>query len=73
MKLNHFYTLKALQDDQGKIKMRYRRTFRVKKQLSGKKYVLFRFKIAVMAPLTRAERAKPYRKKKQEKYVNEKL
>ena len=60
MKLNYFYTLKALWDD-------YRRMFRLKKKLSGKKYIAFCFKIAVMAPLTRVERAKLYRKKKIEK------
>ena len=64
MKLNYFYTLKALWDDQGKIKMYYRRMFRFKKQLSGRKSIVFRFKIAVMAPLTRVERAKLYQKKK---------
>ena len=36
MKLNYFYTLKALWDGQGKIKMYYEMA-RVKKQLSGKK------------------------------------
>ena len=35
MKLYYFYTLKALWDEQGKIKMYYG-MFRVKKQLSGK-------------------------------------
>ena len=47
--------------------MYYRRMFRLKKKLSGKKYIAFCFKIAVMAPLTRVERAKLYRKKKIEK------
>ena len=59
MKLNYFDTLKALSDDQGKIKM-YSRMSRVKKQLSGKKSIVLRFKIPVMAPLIRAERAKVY-------------
>ena len=36
MKLYYFYTLKALCDDQGKIKMYYGRS-RVKKELSGKR------------------------------------
>ena len=62
-KLNYFYTLKALSDDQGKIKM-YSRMSRVKNQLSGKTSIVLRFKIAVMAPLIRAERAKVYREKK---------
>ena len=35
MKLHYFYTLKALWDDQGKVKMYYGMS-RVKKQLSGK-------------------------------------
>ena len=35
MKLQYFYPLKALWDDQGKVKMYYG-TSRVKKQLSGK-------------------------------------
>ena len=65
-KLNYFYTLKALLDDQGKIKM-YSRMSRVKKQLSGKTSIVLRFKIAVMVPLIRAERAKVYREKKIEK------
>ena len=38
MKLNYFYTLKALWDGQGKIKMYYEMS-RVKKQLSGKRYI----------------------------------
>ena len=62
-KLNYFYTLKALSDDQGKIKM-YSRMSRVKNQLSGKTSIVLRFKIAVMAPLIRTERAKVYREKK---------
>ena len=66
MKLNYFDTLKALSDDQGKIKM-YSRMSRVKKQLSGKKSIVLRFKIAVMAPLIRAERAKVYWEKKNRK------
>ena len=66
MKLNYFDTLKALSDDQGKIKM-YSRMSRVKKQLLGKKSIVLRFKIAVMAPLIRAERVKVYREKKNRK------
>ena len=38
MKLYYFYTLKALWDDQGKVKMYYGMT-RVKKQLSEKRYI----------------------------------
>ena len=38
MKLYYFYALKALWDDQGKIKMYYG-TSRVKKQLSGKRSI----------------------------------
>ena len=38
MKLYYFYTLKALRDDQGKIKMYYGMS-RVKKQLSGKRTI----------------------------------
>ena len=37
MKLYYFYTLKALRDSQGKIKMYYWMS-KVKKQLSGKKH-----------------------------------
>ena len=39
MKLYYFYTLKALQDGQGKIKM-YCGMSRVKRQLSGKRSIL---------------------------------
>ena len=39
MKLYYFYTLKGLWDDQGKIKMYYWMS-RVKKQLSGKRYII---------------------------------
>ena len=39
MKLYFFYTLKALSDGQGKMKMYYG-MFRVKKQLSGKRSIL---------------------------------
>ena len=38
MKLNYFYTLKALWDGQGKIQMYYEMA-RVKKQLSGKRSI----------------------------------
>ena len=38
MKLYYFYTLKALWDGQGKIKMYYE-MYRVKKQLSGKRSI----------------------------------
>ena len=38
MKLYYFYTLKALWDDEGKIKM-YHEMSRVKKQLSGKRTI----------------------------------
>ena len=38
MKLNYFYTLKALWDGQNKIKMYYGMS-RFKKQLSGKRYI----------------------------------
>ena len=39
IKLYYFYTLKALWDGQGKIKMYYGIS-RVKKQLSGKRFIL---------------------------------
>ena len=39
MKLYYFYTLKALWDGQGKIKMYYGMS-RVKKQLSGKRSII---------------------------------
>ena len=39
MKLNYFYTLKALWDGQGKINVYYG-MFRVKKQLTGKKSII---------------------------------
>ena len=39
MRFYYFYTLKALCDGQGKIKMYYG-MFRVKKQLSGKRSIL---------------------------------
>ena len=43
MKLHYFYTLnKALWDGQGKIKMYYGMS-RVKKQLSGKRYIILCF------------------------------
>ena len=38
MKISYFYTLKALWDDQGKIKMYYGMSS-VKKQLSGKRSI----------------------------------
>ena len=38
MKLYYFYTIKALWDDQGKVKMYYRMS-RVIKQLSGKRSI----------------------------------
>ena len=40
MKLYYFYALKALWDGQGKIKMYYEIS-RVKKQLSGKRFIPF--------------------------------
>ena len=40
MKLYYFYTLKALWDSQGKIKMGYGIS-RVKKQVSGKRSIVF--------------------------------
>ena len=43
MKLYYFYTLNALWDGQGKIKMYYEMS-RVKKQLSGKKSIACKFK-----------------------------
>ena len=42
MKLYYFYTLKGLWDGQGKIKMHYGMS-RVKKQLSGKRSILYFF------------------------------
>ena len=39
MKLNYFYTLKALRNGQGKIKMYYGMS-RAKKQLSGKRSIV---------------------------------
>ena len=39
MKLYYFYTLKALWDGQGKIKMYYE-ILRAKKQLSGKRFII---------------------------------
>ena len=39
MKLYYFYNLKALRDDQGKVKMYYGMS-RVKKQLSGKRSII---------------------------------
>ena len=44
MKLNYFYALKALWDGQGKMKIYYGMS-RVKKQLSGKRYIAKTFKI----------------------------
>ena len=42
MKLYYFYTLKALWDGQGKIKMYYGMSM-VKKQLSGKRSIVINF------------------------------
>ena len=59
MKLYYIYTLKALWDGQGKIKMHYGMS-RVKKQLLGKRSIRHALEVERYSLLTKSKNTYPY-------------